>query len=115
MVFLELQSTRLSWDDDPVETTTGKQILDAIQRRATDRWGEKWLVELVKAYVKIAIAKGDEGATVVNRRSHIERAFRSGNCKLDTALALAAAVDCKFQMVCTNFQTVCASTEVLEF
>jgi hypothetical protein len=111
MAFLELQSTRLSWDH-PVETTTGKQVLDAIQQRAIERWGEKWLVELVKVYVKLTVANGDEGATVVNRRSHIERAFKSGNCKLDTVLVLAAAVDCKFQMACTTFQTVRASVKI---
>lgn len=103
MAILELQSTPLS-GLTPVEMTTGKTILEAIQRRAIDRWGDRWIAELVKAYVQIAIANGDEGATVVKRRPQIERAFKSGGCTLDTAIALAAAVGCRFQMACTNVE-----------
>ncbi|HEY9663115.1 MAG TPA: hypothetical protein V6C65_32115, partial [Allocoleopsis sp.] len=67
---LALQSTGLSgWD--AVETATGKQILDVIQRRAIERWGDKWMAELVKEYVKIAIANGDENATSINRRPQL--------------------------------------------
>lgn len=103
MAILELQSTPLGWVN-PMELTTGKEILEAIQRRAIARWGEKWIAEIVKAYVKIAIANGDVGATVVKRRPQIERAFKSGSCTLDTAIALAAAVDCRFQMACTRVE-----------
>lgn len=103
MVRFALQSTRLSWVD-PVETTTGREILDAIQRRAMERWQDKWMAELVKAYVKIAIANGDEGATVVKRRPQLERVFKSGTCTLDTVIWLAAAVECRFQMVCTRVE-----------
>jgi hypothetical protein len=85
---------------DSVETITGKQVLDAIARRASDRWGEKWVAELVKAYVKIAIANGDDKATPVNRRPQIERAFATGGCTLEKAIWLAAAVDCRFQLHC---------------
>ncbi|QYO62306.1 hypothetical protein [Leptolyngbya sp. 7M] len=103
MAILELQSTRLSWVN-LVETATAKDVLEAIQERAQERWGEKWIAELVKAYVKIAIANGDEGATVVKRRSQIERALKSGSCTLDTAIWLAAAVGCRFQMVCMKVE-----------
>jgi predicted RNA-binding Zn ribbon-like protein len=103
MAILELQSTRLRWGC-PVEVATGKEILEAIQRRAIARWGEKWVAELVKAYVQIAIAKGDAEATVVKRRPQIERAFKTGSCTLDTAIALAAAVGCRFQMACVSVE-----------
>lgn len=103
VAILALQSTLLRWMT-PVDAATGKQILDAIQQRAKNRWKQKWMVELVKAYVKIAIANGDENATPVNRRSQLERAFKSGSCNLDTAIALAAAVDCRFQLACTQVE-----------
>lgn len=99
MAILELQSIRLS-RFCVVETATGKEVLDAIARRAADRWGEKWIAELVKAYVKIAIANGDEKATPINRRPQIERAFESGGCTLEKAIWLAAAVGCRFQLSC---------------
>lgn len=104
---LELQSVPLSWID-PVEIATSKAILEAIQRRAMERWGDKWMAELVKAYVKIAIVHGDEKATSVNRRPQIERLFESGTCTLEKAIWLAAAVGCRFQLACS-------SVEVMEF
>lgn len=103
MAILELQSVRLSWVDS-VETATGKEILDAIAQRAIDRWGDKWVAELVKAYVKVAVANGDEKATSVSRRSQIERALESGNCTIEKAIWLAAAVGCWFQLSCTNIE-----------
>jgi hypothetical protein len=103
MAYLALQSTRLSWVE-PVEIAAGKDILDAIQRRAVERWEKRWMAELVKTYVKIAIANGDETATPVNRRPQLERAFKSGTCTLDTAILLAAAVGCKFQLHCTKVE-----------
>lgn len=103
MAILELQSTRLSWVD-PVETATGREILEVIQRRAIDRWGEKWVAELVKAYVRIANANGDDKATAINRRPQIERAFETGSCTIEKAIWLAAAVGCRFQLACTNVE-----------
>lgn len=103
MAILELQSTRLSWVE-PVETATAREILEAIQRRSTDRWGEKWLAELVKAYVKIAIANGDKKASTARRRPQIERAFEVGSCTLTTLIWLAAAVDCQLQLSCTTVE-----------
>jgi hypothetical protein len=103
MASLELQSIRLNWVNS-VETTKGTDILEAITRRASDRWGEKWIAELVKAYVKVAIANGDEKATTINRRPQIERALKAGSCTLDTAIWLAAAVGCRFQMSCTSVE-----------
>jgi len=90
----------------PVDVTTANAILEKIQARAKTKWGEKWLPNLVREYVKIAQLQGDEKATTVNRRPQIERVFKVGSCNLDTAIALAAAVGCRFQMVCTETQII---------
>lgn len=117
---LELESTMLSLlaivEDSPdylqqKPTLGGVPVLECIKIRAIDRWGEKkWLVELVREYVKITNAQGDEKATTINRRPQIERAFKVGSCTLDTAIVLAAAVGCKFQLHCTTIRV-----EVEEF
>jgi hypothetical protein len=86
---------------DELETTTCKAILERIKQRAIDKFGEKWLLNLVKSYVAIAVENGDEKATVINRRNQIERVFNVGSCNADTLIMLAAAVGCRFQMVCT--------------
>lgn len=79
-----------------VETTSSK-ILLAIRQRAIDKWGEdKWLANLVREYVRIEGA----GASPAQRRPQIGRAFDTGGCTLETATLLAAAVGCKFQMIC---------------
>lgn len=101
---LVIQSTKFSLVD-AVEIVNAGAILEAIQRRAIAQWGEdKWLVNLVREYVKIANTTGDTKATPVNRRPQIERAFKVGGCTLDTAIALAAAVGCRFQMACTQVE-----------
>ncbi|HEY9877921.1 MAG TPA: hypothetical protein V6D29_05660 [Leptolyngbyaceae cyanobacterium] len=91
----------------PVDLPSGKDILEAVRRRAIEQWGEdKWKANLVREYVKIVKARGltdkDQNATAVNRRPQIDRAFEQGSCTLDTAIALAAAVGCRFQMACTE-------------
>lgn len=84
---------------------TASLILERIKTRAISKWGEeKWIVGLVRAYVEIANANGDDKATTINRRPQIERAFKAGSCTLDTAIALAAAVGCRFQMSCTTVE-----------
>lgn len=83
----------------------GQVILSRIRQRAIDQWGEeKWLVNLVKEYVKLATAQGDEKATVTGRRPQIQRTFEVGSCTLDTAILLAAAVGCRFQLSCTTIE-----------
>jgi hypothetical protein len=86
---------------DQLETTSCKAILERIQERATKKWAERWLPNLVREYVAIARSQGDEVATAVNRRPQIERAFTVGSCTADTLIMLAASVGCRFQMVCT--------------
>ncbi len=98
----KLQLSTFSVQAQIVEITTSKAILDRIQHQAEKQWGDKWMANLVKEYVKIAREQGDEKATPVSRRTQIERAFERGSCNLDTAIMLAAALGCRFQMVCTS-------------
>lgn len=86
---------------ESLETTTCKAILERIKARAIAKFGEKWLLNLVREYVEIAQQNGDGKATVINRRNQIERAFNVGSCTADTLIQLAAAVGCRFQMICT--------------
>jgi len=88
-----------------MDIASGSNILQAIQSRAEQKWGDRWMANLVREYVEIIKERGyekDQNATTVNRRPHLERAFKTGGCTLDTAIALAAAVGCRFQMVCTE-------------
>jgi hypothetical protein len=100
---------------DPVESSpkylhdpspvTAAMILERIRQRAVERWGEeKWQVNLVREYARIAYAQGDENATPNNRRTQVIRVFESKKCTLDTAVLLAAAVGCRFQMICTTIE-----------
>jgi hypothetical protein len=87
------------------EKTIGKPILDAIQRRAIAKWGEKkWRVKLVENYVIAAQMEGDIKENIIKRRPQIERALEVGSCKLETAMLLAEAVDCKFQLHCVEIE-----------
>ena len=85
-----------------MELTTSETILQRIKQRAIDKFGEKWIAGIVREYVSIALSQGDQKATTVNRRPHIERVFNIGSCNADTLIMLAAAVGCRFQMVCTK-------------
>jgi hypothetical protein len=82
--------------------TTSRAILDKIKEKAIAKWGEKrWVAELVKKYVEIAIENGDESATAVNRRPQVERAFNVGSCSADTLILIVAAVGGRFQLAFT--------------
>lgn len=87
-----------------VETGSPSAVLEAIKARAIARWGDDWLLEIVREYVRLANAQGDTKATVNNRKSQMQRAFEVGSCRLDTAMLLAEAVGCQFQLVCTEVQ-----------
>jgi hypothetical protein len=78
--------------------------LESIKARAIARWGDDWLLEIVREYVRLANSKGDTKAAVNNRKSQMQRAFEVGSCRLETAMLLAEAVGCRFQMVCTEVQ-----------
>jgi len=87
--------------DDPEELA--KRLLEAIQRRAIVKWGERrWLLELTRTYCQIYQAKGDEKATIDNRRKQIQRVFEQWGCTLETAIALALCVGCRIQLACTE-------------
>jgi hypothetical protein len=91
-----------------VEPGTSAAVLNAIKARAIKTWGEEnWFKSIVNEYVRLEQQRGGEGAkkaTYVNRRNQIDRAFEVGSCNLETAMLLAAAVGCRFQMVCTEVQ-----------
>lgn len=84
-----------------LEVTTCKVILERIKARAIQKYGEKWMAGLTNSYVLLAKAQGDDKATAGNRRTQLERIFDRGSCSADSLIMLAAAVGCRFQMVCT--------------
>ncbi|MBD1876950.1 hypothetical protein H6F75_26040 [Nodosilinea sp. FACHB-131] len=89
------------------ESNSSAAVLNAIKARAIQTWGEEsWSKEIIKAYVELEQRQGIEAekASYVNRRTQILRAFETGSCRLDTALLLAKAVGCQFQMVCAEVQ-----------
>mgnify|MGYP006271185263 CR=1 FL=1 len=86
-----------------VEPGNPGAVLSTIKERAIARWGEDaWQLEIAREYVRLARQQGDEKATINSGKSQIQRAFSVGSCRLDTAMLLAAAVGCRFQMVCTE-------------
>jgi hypothetical protein len=88
-----------------MDITTSKAILEAVQRRAVQRWGEaNWRAELARATVEILRQTTDPEATYENRRRQLYRVFEVWSCTLETAIALVAAVGCKFQMSCTKVE-----------
>ncbi|MGJ3252344.1 MAG: hypothetical protein ACFE0J_14640 [Elainellaceae cyanobacterium] len=81
---------------------SGKTVLERIKDRAITKWGEEnWLLEIVREYCNLS---DDPKATVRNRKPQIQRAFEVGSCTLDTAIVLAAAVGCRFQMACVSIE-----------
>ncbi|NJO74187.1 MAG: hypothetical protein HC833_10790 [Leptolyngbyaceae cyanobacterium RM1_406_9] len=88
-----------------MDTVTSKTILEAVQRRAVQRWGDaNWRAELARATVEILRQTTDPEATYENRRRQLYRVFEVWSCTLETAIALVAAVGCKFQMSCTKIE-----------
>lgn len=81
-------------------------VLNAIKDRAISLWGEdEWLREIIKEYVRLEKEQDPTTkATANSRRSQILRAFETGGCRLETAMLLADAVGCQFQMICTEVQ-----------
>ena len=69
-----------------------KDHLEAIQKVSIDKWGDRWQLELVRAYVQILQRNGDEIATVNNRKTQIVRAFSAGSCTADTLIILYDAI-----------------------
>ncbi|WP_143780201.1 hypothetical protein [Leptolyngbya sp. 'hensonii'] len=57
---------------------------------------------LAREYVRLTQELGDTEATYESRRRQIYRVFEVHSCNLDTAIVLAAAVGCRFQMACTE-------------
>ncbi|MGI0494287.1 hypothetical protein ACN4EG_21075 [Alkalinema pantanalense CENA528] len=92
-------------NDSPADITT--RILETIKERAIEKWGSKrWSLELTRAYCELCKENGDDAASVNNRRRSINRVFESHGCNLETAIALAACVDCRFQLVRTHVEVL---------
>jgi hypothetical protein len=89
-----------------VESKSPSTVLEVIKARAIARWGDDWLLEIVREYVRLANSQGDAKATVNSRKSQLQRAFEVGSCRLETAMLLAEAIGCQFQLVCTEVQVV---------
>jgi hypothetical protein len=85
---------------------SSSDILARIKSRAIELWGDKWIANISKEYANLAAAAGDTKANPVSRRRQLERAFTEGSCTLNTAILLAAAVGCRFQMSCTETRTI---------
>lgn len=71
---------------------TCKDHLAAIKTASQDRWGDRWQLELVRAYVQILQKNGDEIANVNNRTTQIARAFNVESCTADTLILLYDAI-----------------------
>lgn len=84
-----------------LELTTCKAILERIKQRAINKYGDKWMAGLTNEYVRLARSRGDKTATAGSRRTQLERIFERESCSADSLIQLAAAVGCRFQMVCT--------------
>lgn len=104
MIAKQLQSNLFHLRSDIVEAPTTQDVLAKIRKRAIAKWGDKWMARLATEYAAIARTRGDEKATAVTRRAQLERAFNRGSCTLETAIILAAAVGCRFQMACIEIE-----------
>lgn len=89
-----------------MENKDSKAVLERIKEQAIAKWGDKWMAKLATNYAEIARSRGDEKATAVTRRAQLERAFDTGGCNLETALMLAQAVGCRFQLICTETKVI---------
>ena len=75
-----------------------KDHLELISRLAEEQWGDKWQLEIVRAYVGVVNSQSGEQTTVDKRKTTIARAFSVGSCTADTLINLYAAVNCEIQV-----------------
>jgi hypothetical protein len=75
------------------------QHLELVKKLAEEQWGEKWIKELVEAYVSIENSENEEQETCGNaRRPMIVRAFSNGGCSVDTLGRMYEALGCQIQV-----------------
>jgi len=79
--------------------TTTQLILEKVQSRAEDLWGQKWMAELTKEYCAIAQEEGEDTANPNSRRTQLERIFERGTCTADSLFRLLEAVGYRVQLV----------------
>ncbi len=77
---------------------TCRDHLDLIETVSKKKWGESWLLELVKRYIKFLKDERGEEAILNNRISTIKRAFEVGSCTADTLLGLYDAAGCSLEV-----------------
>jgi hypothetical protein len=85
--------------EEPLPMTTTQLILEKIQSRAEDTWGQKWMAELTKEYCAIAQEEGEDTANPNSRRTQLERIFERGTCNSDSLFRLVEAVGYRLQLV----------------
>ena len=69
-------------------------MIDAIQRQAIEKWGDRWKAELSKAW---ALQVKSEASTC---RPQIERVFANKGCHAATLFRLAGLVGCEIKLFC---------------
>jgi hypothetical protein len=80
------------------EELTKKQIL-AIKEKAIAIWGDKWLPQIVRGYASVI------GGNERNKFSQVQRYFNNQvTPSMDSMNALMLAINCRFQMVCTEIK-----------
>ncbi len=73
-------------------------IMDAIAEEAQIKWGDRWQVELVRAYCRIESRETGEEVKPVNRRGQLIRAFEEGKTTLESLCRIAEAVGIEFEL-----------------
>lgn len=71
--------------------------IQLIENLSKEEWGEKWLKNVVAAYVDVANKEG-ENTCLNSRRPMIMRAFENRSCSLDTIDKLYRALGCEIQI-----------------
>lgn len=72
--------------------------LNLIKATAIERWGDRWLAEIVKTYSHIT------NANPQTRYRTVQRMFENGDCRLSTLNALLEAIDCKLKLLPINIE-----------
>ncbi len=73
-------------------------IMDAIAEEAQIKWGDRWQVELVRAYCEIESQETGEEVKPVNRRGQLMRTFEEGTTTLVTLCRIAEAFGIEFEL-----------------
>lgn len=75
-----------------------EKLVDAIISQAQEQWGDRYVVETVKAYCKIETRETGKELKIAQRRSQIERVFREKSCDLTTLFRLLEVVHIEMEL-----------------